>query len=484
MKKRGAKIKLLKSLDSELNQAQTFKNFIIEVLNLKSENDEDINYICSVAHGFEESLNDTGASKIVGDRRFKAHMRHEELTDKSLTTCIYYLFEKGTSPKSIEIGISKLLHGIEITQGKKLYIKINGLIRTCVRYKIKEDEIAERRVGNDSVIYNRLFPDDWNIVIDSDWKYETTHYKIEKNNLSDNNIGVNSQKSKKIPESKKSGFNKWKYLIISLIIIGVLYFLYPKTFTNEEPEPDKITELNSMEYITPLFDKNDKRYKLMIIPFNQECNYKGALNDIGKVIEMRLEDLSKKDSLNLNVRYIDTLTPNKSKTDSTWAGYFERIMKENYANQIIYGATRENNCTSSSFNEICINYIIDIDRSLKHKSENTNYKFYSTSREAITQGKLQENIDFVIYMNAIYSLDIENISKGLKYVNKIIDSLDVSQNNLLKAYYERMRLNSYNNFFSDIVRADAEFIIKNDSAKTLPIDSRIDVKIKLGDSSV
>ncbi|MDC9721805.1 MAG: hypothetical protein PSN34_03400, partial [Urechidicola sp.] len=40
------------------------------------------------------------------------------------------------------------------------------------------------------------------------------------------------------------------------------------------------------------------------------------------------------------------------------------------------------------------------------------------------------------------------------------------------------------NFFSDIVRADAEFIIKNDSAKTLPIDSRIDVKIKLGDSSV
>lgn len=260
-----------------------------------------------------------------------------------------------------------------------------------------------------------------------------------------------------------------------VILLGVFIFIDG----NKNFKPPKIS--NSSE---PLFDEYDMRYRIMIIPFDEECEYQGSMKDIGKVIELRLEQLNKKDSLNIHVRYVPEFVVKKEKKDSSWEGFFKRIARVNNADQLIYGAIREENCTNSGLDEICINYVFSGQQKWVNKLGKTGYNFQPASRGDLTQGKLQGDIDFHIYMNAFFSLDINKYDKKLSYINKIIDSMDISQKNELLARFERMSLLKMDQYSTTGTQKDAKFILRNEFNEEVSLYMKIQAKFQLNDSTV
>ena len=172
---------------------------------------------------------------------------------------------------------------------------------------------------------------------------------------------------------------------------------------------------------TSVFDADDKRYKILVLPFVQECEYDGSLKNVGYVIEKRLTDLSEKDSLNLNVRYLPNYKIKRQEQDSTWTLFYSRIMQENNADHIIYGSTREENCSSSNSDEVCINYLSS---SMFSPSALPSGNLYSPFQKAsvpeISEGKLQGNIDMIIYMQAISTIEMKDPYKALYYLDKLL----------------------------------------------------------------
>lgn len=287
-------------------------------------------------------------------------------------------------------------------------------------------------------------------------------------------------KQNDIDITKKLTNKKYKRLLVIILILGVVVYFIFENISGDEPQSLVTTDW------TPLFEACDDRFRIMIVPFNQECKFEGSMADIGKVIEIRLEHLSKIDSLNLNVRYLPNFTASKERIDSSWIQYYKRIADQNNADQLIYGATREDNCTSSGRDEICINFVYPNSSTYVNLiSENNSYAFNSASREEIAEGGLQGDIDFIIYMNAINSIGLENPNKALRYANYIIDSLKTSNSNLMTAYWQRMLLQGGNNFlFDPLWMRDAKMILENKHNSEIPLHIKIDAKISLNDKSV
>lgn len=216
---------------------------------------------------------------------------------------------------------------------------------------------------------------------------------------------------------------------------------------------------------TSVFDADDDRYKILVLPFKQECQYDGSLKNVGYVIEKRLVDLSEKDSLNLNVRYLPDFKINRLEQDSTWTLYYNRIMKENGANHIIYGSTREENCSSSNSDEVCINFLVsNISNPINSPVANLYSPFQKASIPEISEGKLQGNIDMIIYMQAISSIELKDPYKALYYLDKILDGS--LQNNDEEVLFRLMKVQI-------LLKLQENEGVKNECAKILKLNINV-----------
>ena len=139
-----------------------------------------------------------------------------------------------------------------------------------------------------------------------------------------------------------------------------------------------------------IFEKDDPHFKILIVPFNKICEEGGF--DIGYVIKDRLDDMNKRDSLNLKINYFNYGITDNFNEDS--ARY---LMKYHYADLIIYGSYATTNCNAEG-DEVCFNYITDSIWDLGNVQSNMlSNEFQSAGFKEISEGRLQGNIDFIIY---------------------------------------------------------------------------------------
>jgi len=50
-------------------------------------------------------------------------------------------------------------------------------------------------------------------------------------------------------------------------------------------------------YNKPVFDQSDKRFNILILPWEQECTYQGRTYNIGRVIQKRIDELGIKENM-------------------------------------------------------------------------------------------------------------------------------------------------------------------------------------------
>ncbi len=170
-----------------------------------------------------------------------------------------------------------------------------------------------------------------------------------------------------------------------------------------------------------IFEKDDTHFKILIVPFNKICEDGGF--DVGKVIKDRLDDLNKKDSLNLKLNYLDYGITDNFNEDSA-----QHLMNYHYADQIIYGSYATTDCNAEG-DEVCFNYITDSIWDFGSiQSSTMSNEFQSAGFKEIKEGELQGNIDFIIYLIAGLSeyrqREFRNALSKFLYIEKILQISD------------------------------------------------------------
>jgi hypothetical protein len=230
---------------------------------------------------------------------------------------------------------------------------------------------------------------------------------------------------------------------------------------------------------TSFFDPEDTRYKILILPFDQQCMHDGSLKNVGKVIELRLEELSAEDDLNLNVRYVEDFELIKTRKDSSWTHYYQRIIEENHVNQLIYGRTREENCSVSGQDEICLGYMLEPVQAT-NKPITFESNFSPATIPQISKGLVQENIDMQIYVQAALAVFYINPTMSLNYLDRIKFG-EITLEYELEIRYFRSEIFQLLGYTEDAVR-DMRYIKEKDKNNYLGDAVHLYIDIKLGEN--
>lgn len=206
-------------------------------------------------------------------------------------------------------------------------------------------------------------------------------------------------KDNKLVTIKKLNTNYSLGLIILLVLLWI---------------PWIILILNPFNYLFTILNPDDNKYKILILPFKQECSFNGKSFDIGYVLKERLDLLNKTDSLAVNIIYLndyeDINNLNEVKLDS--------ILNVHKANYLLYGNYSLKECESDSSDKLCFKYFlkkdlaprINIDSS--HNFDMINFPGLDTIRN----GFGQEKLDFIIYWVSGYKFYASgNYNKSLEH---------------------------------------------------------------------
>ncbi|HNL07133.1 MAG TPA: tetratricopeptide repeat protein [Chitinophagales bacterium] len=195
-----------------------------------------------------------------------------------------------------------------------------------------------------------------------------------------------------------------RYIIALLMTMGAL-FAYSK-------------QDNIKHYIgwNKAFPKNDKRFKVLLLPFKQLCDDK---RDVGDVVKDRLEQLSKDDTLDIGVHYADIPISNSFNDDS--ANYY---MEYHRADFVIYGQYQDKNCTGKGKDEYCMNFQTSPNwaKEMQEKqSKNTEKTMQMGFLDDIRNGNLTVNVEFVLYYVAgKANYQKADFRKSVAYFTKVI----------------------------------------------------------------
>ena len=164
------------------------------------------------------------------------------------------------------------------------------------------------------------------------------------------------------------------------------------------------------------FSKNDKRFKVLLLPFKQLCDDK---RDVGEVIKDRLEQLSKDDTLDMGVYYAD-ISISKNFNDDSATSY----MQYHRADFVIYGQYQDQNCTDKGKDEYCMNFQTSPEWAKKiqeKQSRNTKQTMQVGLLDDIRNGNLTVNVEFVLYYVAgKANYQKADFRKSVAYFTKVI----------------------------------------------------------------
>lgn len=177
-------------------------------------------------------------------------------------------------------------------------------------------------------------------------------------------------------------------LILGVVIVAILFFFKLKKNT--------IKSHNSSNKIYPqksIFGKKTETFNILILPFKNLDNKSNK--DYGKIIQERLNVLNTKDTLNTNIYYYD----NYSFCVNFNQDSASKLMIREKADMIIYGSYYAIDNGLKSENDISVQYVCK-----NSNYTNTDFSPQKASFSEFAKGKLQGNIEYVIYSLAAISL--------------------------------------------------------------------------------
>jgi tetratricopeptide (TPR) repeat protein len=175
-----------------------------------------------------------------------------------------------------------------------------------------------------------------------------------------------------------------------------------------------------------IFDSNDKRLKVLIVPFIEISKERNE--DIAYVIKKRLDNLDKIDSLNINTYYYEGKVNQQFTEDKA-----KQLMKKENVDLIIYG---DYNTLPDESHQISICYLTSDKLNIVENTIRSQFgEYVSATIQDIREGKLQGSIEFIIYWikamsrYKIWDFSLRNDPKNaqkeaiiyLKHLNKTID---------------------------------------------------------------
>lgn len=122
----------------------------------------------------------------------------------------------------------------------------------------------------------------------------------------------------------------------------------PATATTSQ----NVTADTAVTFTRPLFDRNDKRFRILILPWVQQCMYQQKQYTIGQLLKERFDVLNRQESLNLSVAYMGDSEELKYITPQM----ADSLMKYHNADHVFYGAYSFRECEGTSTDKISFNY--------------------------------------------------------------------------------------------------------------------------------
>ncbi len=227
-------------------------------------------------------------------------------------------------------------------------------------------------------------------------------------------------KIKKIKKNNTKGKSISKIYIIILSIIGTLLLIYSGfRYLKKNSQGTYLKSKPLIEYKC-IFTPNINKNQILILPF-KDINGEKDNEDIGFTIHKRFDSLNKADNLNIELKYCKEIVPNKE--DEL---YFDELRKSYNSNHIIYGFYSDRLRSNTKNDKTILNYITDysdIGSFISPKfTSNSIGLFKETSLEELNKGALQENLDFLIYYNAMLTaFDANKPYLVIKYCNILLN---------------------------------------------------------------
>jgi len=201
----------------------------------------------------------------------------------------------------------------------------------------------------------------------------------------------------------KNGTSKILSFFLILIGLAVITFYYtnkPKSF----------------------FTKNSKNFKVLILPFNQLCEYNGNSYDAGDVINRRLQNIAKEQNLNIESWWDKNYTSDLLSNDAE--NEVKRLEKLHHTDMIVFGIVEE--CESIE-NQVCVNFHTNEKYKLGGVGSNLNNDFRIGTIADVKQGKLQEDVENIAILISVLSQVNEiNYTDYLQKLRKLLKLKNLS----------------------------------------------------------
>jgi tetratricopeptide (TPR) repeat protein len=105
----------------------------------------------------------------------------------------------------------------------------------------------------------------------------------------------------------------------------------------------------------PVFNSDDRRFKILILPWETECEYQGKKYNIGRVLQKTINTIALPDDVRLHTYYLADSINYSNFTDRT----ADSLMRYHRANMIVYGAYSLKECEGGTTDKIYFNYLTD-----------------------------------------------------------------------------------------------------------------------------
>ena len=254
-------------------------------------------------------------------------------------------------------------------------------------------------------------------------KYNLLFERIHNDNSSIAKLKIDTNWNVSIKRNKVVGWieNNKKIVFFGLSIMLLLsFFIFKPSFVYSYFYINKPSKYLFEDTMYCIFNPDPEKHQILVLPFKDIDGEKKKEN-IGHVISRRLDSLNKADTLNIKVRFCNKFNP-----DINEDSYFKKIKESYNADHLIYGfySNHDNNEDKNS-EKVVLNYLTSFSQELfkipNNYTDSSLGIFKQITLDEIGRGRLQENLDFLIYYNAmIASFKNNKFNKVLYYSNILL----------------------------------------------------------------
>lgn len=167
----------------------------------------------------------------------------------------------------------------------------------------------------------------------------------------------------------------------------------------------------------PLFNPTDGRFKVLILPWEQDCEYEGKKYNIGRLIQKRFDNMSRSTGNRIYARYLDSVD-----IKNLSPAMADSLMRYHHADQVLYGAYSFRECEGGTSDKISFNYITNFtDWHLAEIYARTEYKMHDMEGlEDIRKGAETAEMDYILnWVAAIANMKQYNFAAAVQNLRSI-----------------------------------------------------------------